>query len=48
MITPTNIDIGEPEQNPGKIVEPIHDPVPREVPREVPSEPVPEREPVPA
>lgn len=48
MITPTNVDIGEPEQEPHKVVEPIHDPVPRELPREIPVEPTPIREPVPA
>lgn len=51
-IEPKLIDIGEPEENPGKYVEPIEDPVPRERPKEFPSpvEPVrvPVREPVPA
>lgn len=48
MIIPTNIDIGEPEEQPGKIVEPVHIPVPRENPAPVPVEPAPKREPVPA
>lgn len=46
-----SIDIGEPEEHPGRKVEPIYDPVPRENPVSPPEEPVrkaPEREPVPA
>jgi hypothetical protein len=48
MITPMFVEIGEPESEPGKIVEPVHDPVPRENPKPVPVEPSPRREKVPA
>jgi len=50
MYTPLNIDIGKPEENPHRIVEPVVDPVPRENPVPVPKEPIkkPKREKVPA
>ena len=50
-VMPKAVELGQPEEKPDIVVEPLFDPVPREVPHQAPKEkPVktPKREPVPA